>query len=262
MRHPDHDRIRSKLEARYRSSFIELGIQLERRDFGFYRNNVHSPETGRVLVCDSSPAQVPELIADARAYFPGRALEFWFDDAGLDLALGPALIAEGSVRQSATVYLAHVGAVPRSQTQAGAIVESVSPDAIREYAAVKLKGFANSESEPPPEALSQEVAVRTAESEDAGRFLLARVGAEPAAIVGYYDGPNRLIFNLATRMPFRGRGLAHQLLCQVISDGYDSGGRSVTINTNPDDTPIQCYRRLGFTDAVYWHCSYLYGPRD
>ncbi|HEY6418838.1 MAG TPA: GNAT family N-acetyltransferase [Candidatus Binataceae bacterium] len=262
MRHPEHDRIRSELEALYRNSFPEVGIQVEQRRFGFYRCNLHSPETGRILVRDLSPGEVPGFIADARSYFPGRALEIWLDDSRLELALGPALSAAGCVRQAAVVYLAHVGAIARSHSTTGVTVEPVTAATMSEFATVKLKGFANSENEPAPEPLAQEVAVRTSESRGAGRFLLARVGAEPAAIAGYYDGPDRLIFNLATRIPYRGRGIARQLLCQVLADGDDTGGRSVIINTNPDDTPIQWYRRLGFTDEVYWHRNYSYGPRD
>jgi ribosomal protein S18 acetylase RimI-like enzyme len=129
-----------------------------------------------------------------------------------------------------------------------------------DYVLVKLKGFANSEDAPSVEHVAEELAVRERELASLGRFSIARVGNEPAAILGYYDGSDRLIFNLATRTPFRMRGIARQLLCQVIEDSYDQGCRSVIINTDPNDTPIQWYRRLGFTDEVYWRRSYLFEP--
>jgi len=56
------------------------------------------------------------------------------------------------------------------------------------------------------------------------------------------------------------KGIARQLLCQVIADSYDNGCRSVIINTDPTDTPIQWYNRLGFTDEVHWRRTYLFDP--
>jgi ribosomal protein S18 acetylase RimI-like enzyme len=56
----------------------------------------------------------------------------------------------------------------------------------------------------------------------------------------------------------RNQGLARILLCGAISDAYQRGCRSVMINTDPDDTPINWYRRLGFDDEIYWVRSYAY----
>ncbi len=58
----------------------------------------------------------------------------------------------------------------------------------------------------------------------------------------------------------RQRGIARHLLAQVIADAYDSGARSVIINTDPQDTPIQWYRREGFKDEVYWYRRYVLEP--
>jgi len=103
--------------------------------------------------------------------------------------------------------------------------------------------------------------VRQSELASMGRFLIARVRDEPAAILGYYDGSDRLIFNLATRMPFRMGGLARHLLCQVVAESYEQGCSSVVINTDPSDTPIKWYQRLGFTDEVYWRRNYLFAAK-
>ena len=129
-----------------------------------------------------------------------------------------------------------------------------------DYVAVKLRGFANSEGEPPTEHVKQELALRRRELAGRGRFFIARAGDEPAAILGYYEGNDRLIFNLATRTPFRMKGIARQLLSKVVVDSYDKGCRSVIINTNPNDTPIQWYRRLGFKDEVRWGRNYFFEP--
>ena len=43
---------------------------------------------------------------------------------------------------------------------------------------------------------------------------------------------------------------------------YARGCRSILINTDVNDTPIQLYRRLGFTDEIYWAQGYILNPRD
>jgi ribosomal protein S18 acetylase RimI-like enzyme len=156
--------------------------------------------------------------------------------------------------------LAHVGPRPERVQLPGVTVEAVTPDTLLDYVLVKLTGFANSEDAPTVEDVDKELTVRRRELASLGRFLIARVGDKPAAILGYYDGSDRLVFNLATRMPFRVRGIARHLLCGVIADSCEQGCRSLVINTDPNDTPIQWYRRLGFTDEVYWRRSYLFEP--
>ena len=98
--------------------------------------------------------------------------------------------------------------------------------------------------------------MRRAELAGEGRFIFAWAGREPAAILGVYDGADRHIFLLARRLPFRNWGIARWLLAQAIADARTDGCRSVLINCDPDDTPIQLYRRIGFTDEVYWRQRY------
>jgi ribosomal protein S18 acetylase RimI-like enzyme len=86
--------------------------------------------------------------------------------------------------------------------------------------------------------------------------MLGRLEGEPAGIIGWYEGEDRHIFLLATRVPFRKRGIGRYLLCAALRDAYARGARSVIISADPDDTPVQLYRRLGFTDEVYWRDRY------
>ncbi|HEY6298575.1 MAG TPA: GNAT family N-acetyltransferase [Candidatus Binatus sp.] len=259
-RHPEHDLLHQEVRSWYRTSAPQLGYYLVQRRFGFYRHHANHPESGRIIVEALTPGEVPELLADASSYFDNRAVDVWLDDKDLDAAVGPALVAEGCSIDKAITYLAHVGPRPERVQLPGVTVEAVTPDTLLDYVLVKLKGFANSEDAPAVEDVDKELAVRRSELASLGRFLIARFGDEPAAILGYYDGSDRLVFNLATRMPFRMRGIARHLLCGVIADSCDQGCRSAIINTDPNDTPIQWYRRLGFTDEVYWRRSYLFEP--
>lgn len=260
-RHPEHDRLHDEVRSWYQTSAPALGYRVDRRRFGIYRRQSENPDSGLVIVGSMAPDAVAEFLADARVYFDNRAVSIWIDDKDLDATLGPALVAAGCAIEKANTHLAHVGPRPERVELSGITVEPVNSDTVMDYALVKLKGFANSEDEPPVERLKHELTVRRREMATLGRFLIARAGGEPAAILGFYDGDDRLIFNLATRIPFRMRGIAKQLLCEVVADSDDRGCRSVIINTDPSDTPIRWYRRLGFTDEVYWRRGYMFDPK-
>jgi ribosomal protein S18 acetylase RimI-like enzyme len=256
-RHPDHDRLCDEVRSWYRTSMPDLGYSVERRRFGFYRRRAH-PVSSLIVLETATPKDVPEFVADAHGYFSHRPIEIWIEDPDLDATLGPTLITAGCSRAAANVSLAHVGSCPELvPLPSDVVVEPVTSATLVDYALVKLKGFANSEAEPTPERLQEELAVRASEIASIGRLLVARVRGEPATILGYYDGPDRSIFNLATRIPFRNRGMAKHLLCRVLADSYDRDCSSVIIGTDPADTPIQLYRRLGFIDQVYWRSTYL-----
>jgi ribosomal protein S18 acetylase RimI-like enzyme len=259
-RHPEHDRLHEEVSSWYQTSVPGLGYQAEPRRFGVYRRHAEQLDSGLIIVKSVAPNEVPEFLADARSYFDNRPVVIWIDDKDRDAVLGPVLVTAGCAIEKANTHLAHVGPRPKRVVLSGITVERVTADTVMDYVLVKLKGFANSEDEPTAEHLEQELAVRRRELASLGRFLIARVGDEPAAILGYYEGDDRLIFNLATRTPFRMRGIAMHLLCGVVADSYDRGCRSVIINTDPRDTPIRWYRRLGFTDEVYWRRSYRLEP--
>jgi len=259
MRHPDHDRLHQEVRSWYRTS--ALGYRVERRRFGSYRRHAEDPDSGLIIVDAMAPDEVPQFLADASSYFDNRAVNIWLDDRDLDAKLGPALVAAGASMDKENTFLAHVGPRPERVQLSGVTFEAGTTDTLPDYVMVKLKGFANSEDTPPVEDVDKELAERSRELASIGRFLIARVGDEPVAMIGYYDGRDRLIFNLATRTPFRMRGIARDLLYQVVADSYDQGCRSVVINTDPNDSPIQWYRRIGFTDEVYWRRNYHWALR-
>jgi ribosomal protein S18 acetylase RimI-like enzyme len=258
MRHPEHDRLREEVRSWYRTSIPELGYHAQQRRFGSYRRHAEGQDSALIIVDDMSPDEVTEFLADASSYFEKRVVNIWIEDKKTDATIGPALVAAGASKLKANVHLAHVGARLERFQLSGVTIERVTANMLMDYVLVKLKGFANSEDAPPVEEVEKELAVRQSELASMGRFLIARVDDEPAAILGYYDGRDRLIFSLATRMPFRMRGVARRLLCQVVAESYEQGCSSVVINTDPDDTPIKWYQRIGFTDEVYWRRDYRF----
>ncbi len=261
-RHPEHDRLVRALRGWYTTSYPAMGYHTERRGYGYYTVNSRIPGglASRVLLRDVAPEQVPECLADARRYFGDAPAAVVVDDRQVDAQLGPALLAAGCAREGTLVYLAHVGPLPRVPGVPGLMVEPVDEANLGDYCVTKRKGFAGDEAEPPAEAVEVELAFRRAEMAGEGRFLLARLDGEPAAIVAWYEGSDRSLFLLATRVPFRGRGIARWLLGHVLADAEARGCRSVIINADPDDTPIQLYRRLGFADEVGWQRRYALPP--
>ena len=93
-----------------------------------------------------------------------------------------------------------------------------------------------------------------------GRFLLARVAGEPASVVAFYEGEDRYVHHLATRVPFRRRGLASRLLEDVLAGALERGCRSTIISAAEKGRPADLYRSLAFTDEIYWRREYKHVP--
>jgi GNAT superfamily N-acetyltransferase len=259
MLHPEHDLLCAEVRSWYQTP--SPLFQVTRAKYGFYRRNPKVEGSACIIVGDATPHEVAALLADAREYFGGCEFDLWIDDRCKDAALGPAFTAAGWIQSHAVVYLAHVGEAPDEPKNSSVTIDPITAATLRDFVVVKLRGFANSEEQPTAEQLAQEMVLKEQDFRGPGRFLAARVMGEMAAILAFYEGnADRLIFNLATRVPFRMKGIAKLLLDFVLADSRKKGCRSVIINTNPDDTPIKWYRRIGFTDEVYWHRTYV-NPR-
>jgi len=256
-RHPYHDEIATRLRELYSESIPEVGIAVERLPFGRFRYNRHNPTSGDIFLDSIQPSQVPELLERIANDFTNRLHSICLDDRGKDALLSPALLAEGGKQHHATIILAYCGNVPPTVERDDVTFEKVRDDMdLREAVRTKLMGFANSEDEPPTDALEGEFATRKGEMLIGARYVLARVKGEGAAMVSYYEMPDSLIFQLATRLPFRGRGIARHLMEQTIRNRLEAGSRSVLVNCDEAGTPVEFYRRLGFVDEVYWERRY------
>ncbi len=239
---------------------LAKGYYVERRRFGFFGQNLHvdHSRTNWVVVRDLSPQQVTEFLRDVYTYFGTRTVQIQVDDRGSDAALNAALTRAGCSPRRAQIYLAHVGPVPSISPVAGLTIEPVTPGNLIECVVAKLKAFADSEAEPSVDDVQEGTALRRAEM--AARDASCLLEAEVASVIAWYDGADRFVFLLGTRVPFRGRAIAKGLLCHALADAYARGCRSVIINAVPEDTPVRLYRRLGFVDETYWRRLYLLEP--
>ena len=236
-----------------------MGYEVEERRFGFYQRQKDTGRT-RATVRRLSADEVPAFIEDLRRYSGGE-VRFYVDDRELDGRVGPALAAHGCVPEMAETFLAHTGGTPpRASASDDVGVETVDGETIEEAVRTAMKGFADSEAEPDGAEFRRRLALRRAEMRGVGRFLLARVSGEPASALGFHEGRDRFVFNLATRVPFRGFGLASRLLSEVLEGAGERGCRSTIINADEAGRPAGLYRASGFTDEVYWRRKYRRGP--
>lgn len=232
-----------------------MGYDLVEGRYGWF-NRPASTGRGRGTVRAGVTADdVEALVAEAEGIVAGDSLSLELDDRATAAAIGPTLEAMGFQPGTAAVHLAYLGGLePTGGPPAGLRIDDVAPDgpALREWATVKLQAFADSEAPPTTEDLEAELVVRRAEMAGQGRALAARIEDESVAVAAFYEGDDRFIFLLGTRVPFRHARIGRALLAHVVHDPGASGGRSVVINADEGGRPEALYRRLGFTDEVHW----------
>ena len=255
-RHRRHDELVSEFGLWYTRSVPDMGFYVEERRFGFYQRQ---KDTGRVraTVRHLPVGDVERFLQDLREYSAEDEITFHVDDRELDERIGPVLRQSGCTPDVAEVFLAYTGGMPVLASECEDLgVEAVKEDNIEEAVRTERKGFADSEAEPDADELRRRLILFRAEMDGQGRFLLARVAGEPASVVGFYEGEDRFIHHLATRVPFRRRGIASRLLSEVLAGARERGCRSTIINAAENGRPVGLYRSLGFTDEVYWRREY------
>jgi GNAT superfamily N-acetyltransferase len=250
MQHPDHNAVAAEVASWYTSPFPEMGLEVVRSPYGWYRSNASSP-IGWVTITDILPDDVQAMLEDVATFYGDRAVELAIEDTTYTPDVGAALEAAGWTDTNAIVWLARVEQGPIVRSAPDIEIERIGTERLDEFSRIKLMGFDNSEDEPSAERIAEESALRRSDLSGTGVCLSARVDDECAAICAYYEGADNLIFVLATRVPFRHRGLARTLIAHVYDEARRSGARSTMINADEGELPEALYRSLGFTDVVY-----------
>jgi ribosomal protein S18 acetylase RimI-like enzyme len=254
--HPEHDAVAREVSGWFTASAPEIGYEVSERWYG-YQSDL-GPGQARVILRVGEPGQVPAALADAAAGGAGT-LTIWVDDRERAARLDGALRSAGCRAGDATTHLALVGPMTGRADPGRLVVQSVGEAGLAEWATVKLQSFGGTESAPSPERLAEEVTLRRDELELA-ECQLGLLGGERVAVLAYYRGHDQLVFNLGTRVPFRHRGIAQAMLAHWVDAGMADGCRSLIINATDGDPPAALYRRIGFTDEVYWYRKYELPP--
>jgi ribosomal protein S18 acetylase RimI-like enzyme len=251
MPHPQRDEVIAAVRGWHRQPYHWMGWRHERLSVGHYRwHDSNSDRSWAWVTLEDPPLDDDELlvaIGDECGDWPIPRIRI--DDAATNAALGPRLLARGWSVDGGNVTLCWAGAPP-ARTAVGGVEIDDAPD-LEEWSITKLRGFTDDDAEPTRDSLRGELGLRRAEVGGISRLQLARVDDEPVAVIGWYeDGQDVDVFNLATRLDWRGRGIARQLLTSCVAGALDAGARAVVIGTDADDTPQQWYRRLGFSDEL------------
>ena len=254
--HPEHDAVAREVSGWFTASAPEIGYEVSERWYG-YQSDL-GPGQARVILRVGEPGQVPAALADAAAGGAGT-LTIWVDDRERAARLDGALRSAGCRAGDATTHLALVGPMTGRADPGRLVVQSVDEAGLAEWATVKLQSFGDTESAPSPERLAEEVTLRRDELELA-ECQLGLLGGERVAVLAYYRGHDQLVFNLGTRVPFRHRGIAQAMLAHWVDAGMADGCRSLIINATDGEAPAALYRRIGFTDEVYWYRKYELSP--
>ena len=205
---------------------------MERRRFGYYSQIQHTGYCDIHIVDPFDPVETPVFLADARAFFGERLVYIFIHDPAIDRRLSDALERAGCTRGSDKLYLAHVDMGSSPAAVGPGRIEPVTRRNLLDYQIAKLKGFADSEEEPGRAAVESDLAIRRAELNADGSFLIARVGNEAAGIIGWYEGADRFIFHLATRaaIPQSGYRPPAAFPC---SCGHLRAGQTVPLESSP-----------------------------
>jgi hypothetical protein len=250
---PEHDAVSREVRRWYTSAIPEIGLDGTEHWFGFV------VETGlyqaRAVLSIGDPAQVPAALKDLRAACQADGFRIMVDDRERSSRLDAALRENGCQYVESTTYLALVGPlVSPAPGPAGLVVTIAGADELAAWADAKLRSFADSEEPPAADAVSAEIEFRQAELPLA-ECQFGLLEGEPVAVLAHYLGPDDLVFNLGTRVPFRHRGIAQAMLTRWVA-GAAPGTRSLMINATDGGAPAALYRRLGFNDEVYWYSKY------
>jgi GNAT superfamily N-acetyltransferase len=263
--HSQHDLVAAEVRSWYTDwadhaavvdeTSTSVGVASVRKPFGFLRTGPGSVR--RLMLTTDVPADVAGALASATQFFETTEFEVWCDDRARAFAIELALLSLGFVPAESTSVLALVGGLRAADGPAALEVEEVSDEqALRSWARVKLQGFAGSEDEPSSDVLAAEMSARRAEW-PISRYDLALLDDEAVAALAHYTASSdQMVFLLATRVPFRHRGIAQSMLRRWVDRATSAGARSVLINCAEGGQPAALYRRMGFTDEVYWHRRY------
>ena len=253
--HPHHDAVAREVRGWFVNSAPEINYVVHEHWYG-YQSNREGPIGARLVLTVDDPLRVADAVDEARSESVAQDLTIWVDDRQRAAKLDDALLKIGAESVKATTHLALVGTLNAAAGPASLVLERVTEDNLEEWAITKIRCFDEAESEPDPDRLAAELAVRRGEAALA-TLQLARIDGEAVGVLGYYAGIDDLVFNLGTRVPFRHRGVAQAVLQRWVTDGQSTERRSYLINADDPGMPQNLYRRMGFVDEVYWYQRYL-----
>jgi GNAT superfamily N-acetyltransferase len=138
----------------------------------------------------------------------------------------------------------------------------VSEGNLAAFSETKIRAWSSREQEPSKKDLRVEMERRKRELEGSGRGMLASVDDTLAGVIWWHDESSRVrwVTQVATRTPYRRRGLATRLIVDCARTAYQEGIGAVVISVDPlNQQALTLYKKLGFSQTGYGHDTYIYG---
>ncbi|MBO0883386.1 MAG: GNAT family N-acetyltransferase [Mycobacterium sp.] len=254
--HPEHHALAAEVARWFTASTPEIGRDVHEFWYGYHCNL--GPDRARVTLRMEDPDQLATALRDARTASEKRHLTIRVDNRDRAARLDAALRDYGCQPGDAITHLALVGPMTGRAGPEDLVIESIDEARLEEWATVKLQAFHETESAPAFDRLRGEVETRRGELAIA-ECQIGMLGGENVAVLAYYRGTDQMVFNLATRTPYRHRGIAQTMLARWVDAGIANGCRSLMINATDGGRAAALYRSLGFTDEIYWYRTYELG---
>jgi GNAT superfamily N-acetyltransferase len=258
--HQDHDALAHELRSWFTNSSPEIAYEVTQHWYGFL-SNPEGPIGPRLTLNIDDPSRVAAALLEAGSSCGGQVLTVWVDDRERWAQLDGTLQVAGCRPVKATTHLALVGSLKLQPGPLNLHIEDVDDEHLEEWAITKIKCFDDREEQPSRERITAEMSTRRAEMALA-KLQLARLDAQPVGVVAFFAGSDQLVFNLGTRVPFRHRGIAQQMLARWVEEGVKRNCRSLIINADDPGKPQELYRKMGFVDEIYWYQRYEFDTVD
>jgi GNAT superfamily N-acetyltransferase len=246
----NHDTIANLIRGWWHNPFEDMGYSAVVRQWGTYWSNC------QVYVSDLPVTQVDPFLDDLRAYFPdcAHSILIHLDTEEDKARIGPALINVGCDGPAREIFLVHtMEHTPLPKVNAIQLTP-VSEQNLEVFSDTKLRAWRSSEEKPNDHELQAEIERRKRELRGSGRGMLAMVDDAPAGFIWWYDESShvRWIRQVATRTPYRNRGVATRMLVNCVQIAYQAGMIAVVISVDPDNhTALKLYSEMGFSHSVY-----------
>lgn len=247
-RHPLHHEIEATMASWYRGPSAEFTVEL--RGLGWCRRPIPraASATPDVTVRDVPLERLDAAIADAGDWLGTDDFRLVLDDRDLDSRLGTRLLKLGWERRGVTVYLCHVGVRPPDHEDVVRRQVGSDDEALADWVRLRSQAFADTSwVRPTADDLATEIRQRRLQEADGAVMFAVDRAEAPAGIVAWHKGPDRFVFNLAVLPSQRSHGVGAEVMAREIGGAE----RSVLVNTDEDDGPVDLYGRWGFTDEVY-----------
>lgn len=234
----------------FHDAFDSMGYRAVPSRWGTYWDN------GQVYVSELDSADVGDFLDNLKERYAGqeRPVSVYLDNADDLKKLGPLLREKGCGPPLTSYFLAHTDSGWQAAAEPDFTLEHVTVEGLQLFAETKLRAWKSEEGQPSEEEIKAEMERRSQELAGSGRGLLAFLESEPLGYIWWHEDPSLILWvnQIATRTPFRRRGVARSLLSECIHSAYERGYRALVLDVaESNQAALKLYRSLGFTELVY-----------